>query len=73
MGDMYGVVLVCVFIDVVGEEKVDIEVYVLGGKWMQNVGVVMIGGWCVNLFFIFYMQVKQGVFYFFFRVWFFKV
>lgn len=53
MGDIYGVVFVCVFIDVVGVEKVEVEVYVMGGKWMKDVGVVMIGGWCLSLFFIF--------------------
>lgn len=48
MGDMHGAALVRALIDAAGEEKVDIEVYALGGKRMQNAGAVMIGGWCVN-------------------------
>lgn len=43
MGDMHGAALVRALIDAAGEEKVDIEVYALGGKRMQNAGAVMIG------------------------------
>ncbi|KAG0575247.1 hypothetical protein KC19_VG329900 [Ceratodon purpureus] len=43
MGDMHGAALVRALIDATGEEKVEIEVYAMGGKRMKDEGTVLIG------------------------------
>ncbi|KAG0605508.1 hypothetical protein M758_9G064700 [Ceratodon purpureus] len=43
MGDMHGAALVRALIDAAGEEKVEIEVYAMGGKRMKDEGAVLIG------------------------------
>lgn len=48
MGDMHGAALVRALIDAAGEEKVEIEVYAMGGKRMKDEGAVLSGGRCVN-------------------------
>lgn len=48
MGDIHGAALVRALIDAAGAEKVEVEVYAMGGKRMKDAGAVMIGGWCLS-------------------------
>ncbi|XP_024401057.1 uncharacterized protein [Physcomitrium patens] len=43
MGDIHGAALVRALIDAAGAEKVEVEVYAMGGKRMKDAGAVMIG------------------------------